>query len=183
MSINCTLIQVDYPINIHQKMQRWTRILTRTPLKTQYLLSKLKSTNFFLNKNSPLISFSDEYDERINVYRDMPTPSMKPLYSYKPIQPNPNTQPKAAVLMFFYEKDNAPHFLFIKRVNSGKHPAQVGFPGGMCESGENFEQCCLRETKEELFLTKEEHGVCILNELPSAETFSTQIKVKVKICL
>ena len=64
-----------------------------------------------------------------------------------------NKNPKiAAVLMLFYPKKEQTHLVLILRNSyEGIHSAQVGFPGGKYEQGdENLIFTALRETHEEI---------------------------------
>lgn len=57
---------------------------------------------------------------------------------------------KSAVCLLFYEKNNAPHFLLIKRPDTHRyHAGQIALPGGSCDPGESYEQTALRELEEE----------------------------------
>jgi 8-oxo-dGTP pyrophosphatase MutT (NUDIX family) len=59
---------------------------------------------------------------------------------------------QAAVLVLFYPSDGKTHLVFIKRNEyDGPHSAQVSFPGGARETGDNtMEETALRETREEI---------------------------------
>ena len=58
----------------------------------------------------------------------------------------------AAVMMLFYPKNDATHLVLIVRNSyKGVHSAQIAFPGGKYELGDqNFAETALRETHEEL---------------------------------
>ncbi|MBF2707791.1 NUDIX hydrolase [Flavobacterium soyangense] len=58
----------------------------------------------------------------------------------------------AAVMMLFYPKNGRTHLVLIVRNSyEGVHSAQIAFPGGKYESGDQtFEQTALRETHEEI---------------------------------
>src|ERR1700741_2545215 len=57
---------------------------------------------------------------------------------------------KRAVCLLFYEKNNAPHFLLIKRPDTHRyHAGQIALPGGSGDPGETYEQTALRELAEE----------------------------------
>ena len=73
-----------------------------------------------------------------------PTFRGDPTSSEKPVQ--------AAVLVLFYPSDGKTHLVFIKRNEyDGPHSAQVSFPGGAREAGDNtMEETALRETREEI---------------------------------
>src|SRR3970040_1807211 len=62
---------------------------------------------------------------------------------------NPKT---AAVMMLFYPKNGRTHLVLIVRNSyQGVHSAQIAFPGGKYEAGdENFSETALRETQEEV---------------------------------
>ena len=59
---------------------------------------------------------------------------------------------QAAVLVLFYPSNGKTHLVFIKRNEyDGPHSAQVSFPGGVRETGDNtMEETALRETREEI---------------------------------
>ncbi len=64
-----------------------------------------------------------------------------------------NKNPRmAAVMMLFYPKNGMTHLVLIVRNSyEGVHSAQIAFPGGKYEAGdENFSQTALRETQEEV---------------------------------
>jgi 8-oxo-dGTP pyrophosphatase MutT (NUDIX family) len=58
----------------------------------------------------------------------------------------------AAVLVLFYPSGGKTHLVFIKRNEyDGPHSAQISFPGGAREAGDNtMEETALRETREEI---------------------------------
>lgn len=58
----------------------------------------------------------------------------------------------AAVMMLFYPKNGMTHLaLIVRNSYEGVHSAQIAFPGGKYETGdENFSQTALRETQEEV---------------------------------
>lgn len=58
----------------------------------------------------------------------------------------------AAVMMLFYPKNGMTHLVLIVRNSyEGVHSAQIAFPGGKYEAGdENFSETALRETQEEV---------------------------------
>src|ERR1035437_769022 len=63
---------------------------------------------------------------------------------------NLSGQKQSAVCLLFYEKNNVPHFLLIKRPDTHRyHAGQIAFPGGSCEPNETYEQTALRELAEE----------------------------------
>ena len=59
---------------------------------------------------------------------------------------------EAAVMVLFYPSKGKTHLVFIKRNEyDGPHSAQVSFPGGAREAGDqSLEETALRETREEL---------------------------------
>ena len=58
---------------------------------------------------------------------------------------------EAAVLMPIFEREREPYFLLTRRTEEVQtHKGQISFPGGMRESGEDFEKTALRETFEEV---------------------------------
>lgn len=72
---------------------------------------------------------------------------------------------KAAVMALFYPEKNRPNLVFIKRNRyPGVHSAQISFPGGKKEPGdENDLHTALRETQEEIGVNAEK--IIILGEL------------------
>ena len=63
---------------------------------------------------------------------------------------NLSGQKQSAVCLLFYEKNNEPHFLMIKRPDTHRyHAGQIALPGGSCDEGETYEQTALRELAEE----------------------------------
>ena len=64
---------------------------------------------------------------------------------------------ESAVLCLFYPKNEEVYFVLILRnTYKGVHSAQVGFPGGKVEAGDNsFEDTALRETEEEVGVQKD----------------------------
>ena len=57
---------------------------------------------------------------------------------------------QSAVCLLFYEKNNEPHFLMIKRPDTHRyHAGQIALPGGSCDAEETYEQAALRELAEE----------------------------------
>jgi 8-oxo-dGTP pyrophosphatase MutT (NUDIX family) len=63
---------------------------------------------------------------------------------------NLSGEKKSAVCLLFYEKNNEPHFLMIKRPDTHRyHAGQIALPGGSCDGGETYEQTALRELEEE----------------------------------
>ncbi len=63
---------------------------------------------------------------------------------------NLSGQKQSAVCLLFYEKNNTPHFLLIKRPDTHRyHAGQIALPGGSCEPDETYEQTALRELAEE----------------------------------
>lgn len=70
------------------------------------------------------------------------------------------TAKRAAVLCLLYLKNDALHFVLIKRVSyAGVHSNQIGLPGGKLEADENSMQAALRETEEEIGVTINESSV------------------------
>jgi len=63
---------------------------------------------------------------------------------------------KSAVLSLFYPKDNQTNLLLIVRSEYvGVHSAQISFPGGKMETfDESLQETALRETEEEVGITK-----------------------------
>jgi 8-oxo-dGTP pyrophosphatase MutT (NUDIX family) len=57
---------------------------------------------------------------------------------------------QSAVCLLFYEKNNTPHFVLIKRPSTHRyHAGQIALPGGSCEPNETYEETALRELAEE----------------------------------
>lgn len=63
----------------------------------------------------------------------------------------------AGVMMLFYPKDNKTHIvLIVRNTYEGVHSAQIAFPGGKYENDDlNYENTALRETYEEIGVSKE----------------------------
>ncbi len=63
---------------------------------------------------------------------------------------------EAAVLALFYpDTDDMPELLLTRRPETMKqHRGQIAFPGGRREEGENLEQTALRETEEEVYISR-----------------------------
>lgn len=56
----------------------------------------------------------------------------------------------SAVCILFYQKNDTPHLLLIKRPDTHRfHAGQIALPGGSCDAGETFEETALRELAEE----------------------------------
>jgi 8-oxo-dGTP pyrophosphatase MutT (NUDIX family) len=76
--------------------------------------------------------------ERIEIMKNLKISSFNPKF--------------AAVMMLFYPKKGKTNLvLIVRNAYEGVHSAQIAFPGGKHESGdENFENTALRETYEEI---------------------------------
>ncbi len=59
---------------------------------------------------------------------------------------------KSSVLILFYEKENEPHIVFIRRPDyNGVHSGQISFPGGRWEmTDKSLYHTALRESREEI---------------------------------
>ena len=64
-----------------------------------------------------------------------------------------------AVLCPFVEREDGIHLLFEVRSATVRQAGEVCFPGGMREAGENYAECALRETEEELNIPRGEVAV------------------------
>lgn len=72
---------------------------------------------------------------------------------YRSFEPEKNTR-SSAVLVLFVAKDNKLNLLFTLRSNNISHSGQISFPGGRSEINETAEQTALRETREEVGISK-----------------------------
>ena len=72
--------------------------------------------------------------------------------TYRGSFPDQKEAIRAAVLALLYPSGGVAHLVFIKRNEyDGPHSAQVSFPGGAWEEGDDsLEQTAIRETREEL---------------------------------
>lgn len=68
-----------------------------------------------------------------------------------------NNPRQAAVLMLFYPKNKQTHLaLIVRNTYPGVHSSQIGFPGGKVEESDfNLEETALRETHEEVGISRE----------------------------
>jgi len=79
---------------------------------------------------------------------------------------------QAAVLLFLWKQDGAPHLLFIRRSqNVRHHKGEISFPGGVWEPGD-LDLCAtaLREAQEEVGLSSE--VLTVVGRLDDAFSFS-----------
>ena len=77
-----------------------------------------------------------------------------------------NTAKKAGVLILFYPAENLETrlILILRKTYLGVHSAQIGFPGGKFEEGdESLQDTALRETEEEIGIPRE--TVSVLKKL------------------
>lgn len=69
----------------------------------------------------------------------------------------PKDPRNSAVLILFYPKGEATHFILIQRnTYAGIHSAQISFPGGKQEPGESFTETAIREANEEIGIAPNE---------------------------
>jgi 8-oxo-dGTP pyrophosphatase MutT (NUDIX family) len=62
----------------------------------------------------------------------------------------------ASTLLLLHEKNNSINFTLIKRPNyNGTHGGQISFPGGKLEENETIMEAAIRETEEEIGISKE----------------------------
>lgn len=69
----------------------------------------------------------------------------------------------AAVLILLFKKEGKYHFLFEKRSEKVRQPGEISFPGGLIDRGETVVETALRETEEELGISRE--NIEVLGEL------------------
>lgn len=80
------------------------------------------------------------------------------LQELKRIAKEKNTAKKAGVMVLFYPSENLETYLILilRKTYNGVHSAQVGFPGGKLEDGdETIQHAALRETEEEVGVSRE----------------------------
>eukprot|EP01112_Ceratiomyxa_fruticulosa_P012541 TRINITY_DN3474_c0_g1_i4.p1 TRINITY_DN3474_c0_g1~~TRINITY_DN3474_c0_g1_i4.p1 ORF type:complete len:186 (+),score=23.83 TRINITY_DN3474_c0_g1_i4:325-882(+) len=72
-------------------------------------------------------------------------------------------------MLLFQEIRGKPSFLFIKRVNRGKHAGQIALPGGRWDSklDSSLKDTAIRETKEEVGVGARSHSLKIYGEMPA----------------
>ena len=61
----------------------------------------------------------------------------------------------AAVLILLFKREGKYHFLFEKRSGKVRQPGEISFPGGLIDKGETVTETALRETEEELGISRE----------------------------
>ena len=80
------------------------------------------------------------------------------LQDLKKVALEKNTAKRAGVMSLFYpsENDETRLILILRKTYKGVHSAQVGFPGGKLEDeDENIQDTALRETEEEIGISRE----------------------------
>lgn len=80
------------------------------------------------------------------------------LQELKRVAREKNTAKRAGVLSLFYPSEDFETrlILILRKTYKGVHSAQVGFPGGKLEDGdENIQDAALRETEEEVGIARE----------------------------
>ena len=91
-----------------------------------------------------------------------------------------------AVFIPLIEIDGEDHILFEVRSKNIAQPGEVSFPGGRLEEGEDFKDAALRETMEELLISKEDieylgYSSMILNSsFRHIKSFYGRIKKKIE---
>ena len=91
---------------------------------------------------------------------------MERLAEMKRLAYKKNTAKRAGVLVLFYPTlNNKTHLaLILRKTYKGVHSAQIGFPGGKFEDGDNsLQETALRETEEEVGVLRK--TVSVLKEL------------------
>lgn len=108
--------------------------------------------------------------ERILQHEELPGIAsqllMAPMGRERQLEP-PIDYKLACVLILLYPKQDEWHISLIERSSGNlndRHAGQISLPGGMLEeSDESYEHCALRETEEEIGLSRDQIG--ILGEL------------------
>ncbi len=104
------------------------------------------------------LQFTTQLRERLNhsplpgIYAQM---TMAPASRLKELANQTNRLPRrSAVLINFFQKNDEPHFIMIKRaIDESVHSGQIAFPGGKFEkSDETLSTTALRESYEEIGL-------------------------------
>lgn len=76
-----------------------------------------------------------------------------------------------AVLVPLIEKDGELYLLYeVRAAHMKRQPGEVCFPGGQVEQGESFEACAIRETEEELGISRED--IKIISQMDTLYTYS-----------
>jgi 8-oxo-dGTP pyrophosphatase MutT (NUDIX family) len=85
--------------------------------------------------------------------------------SYTDRYPHSSVKVPAAVILVFARSEAGMSLLLTRRTDSvAQHTGQMAFPGGRCESGEEFLDTAFRETEEEVGIART--GLEILGKLP-----------------
>lgn len=93
---------------------------------------------------------------------------------YNRISNNPK---QAAVLALLYPTVDGLKMVYIKRTSApqDKHSGQISFPGGKLEADESLQECALRETAEEVGISKDQ--ITLLGELTKVYVFVSNFMV------
>lgn len=73
-----------------------------------------------------------------------------------PHQQSDTAHPSSVLIPLFPDENNDLHVIFTLRTKGIRHAGQISFPGGRRENGETLEETALRETEEEIGVSRDD---------------------------